>query len=201
MRVETFLDDMAECPLTSWEHCFKFFSCHRRYYTDQKSILSADGYSVHTEDDFDSLEDIEAFLNHEKYVWVKVYMYSHSGDTISSTPFNCRWDSGVFGYLYASKKDILSTFGGNILTKKLKEKAISEMENFINGVWCAYIEGECYGYKILDDNDEELDACWGYYGEDNAIEAGEYMLAYFQNEAIAKAQKTQSNINYFSATA
>jgi len=35
-----------------------------------------------------------------------MYMYNHSGITISTTPFSCRWDSGQIGWVFISQNNI-----------------------------------------------------------------------------------------------
>lgn len=82
-------DNDAECPLRAWDNYFSFLSCHRRYYTESKfKTIYDNANNSFSQDDFDSLDEIEAFLSKQGYIWVKVYMYSHSGDTISTVPLD-----------------------------------------------------------------------------------------------------------------
>ena len=37
--------------------------------------------------------------------------------------------------------------------------------------WNKYFSGEVYGYVLEDEHGDEVDSCWGYYGEDNVKEA------------------------------
>lgn len=39
----------------------------------------------------------------DKYVILPLYLYDHSGITISTVPFSCPWDSGQVGWIYAPK--------------------------------------------------------------------------------------------------
>ena len=39
----------------------------------------------------------------DKYVILPLYLYDHSGITISTGPFSCPWDSGQVGWIYAPK--------------------------------------------------------------------------------------------------
>lgn len=193
-------DNTAECPLTEWDNFFSFLSCHHRYYNSDKTKNIYDNAGNRfNQNDFNSLDEIKAFLEKQKYVWVKVYMYSHSGDTISTKPFGCHWDSGVFGYLYATREQILEAFGGKRLTSELRIKARESMECFVDETWDAYISGEVYGYQILDEEDEIVDSCYGFYGEKHAIEEGESVLLALKEDDLKRTVFIQTNIAYISA--
>jgi len=44
---------------------------------------------------------------HQDEAWSKypVYAYIHGGITVSTTPFSCRWDSGVLGFIRTTSKE------------------------------------------------------------------------------------------------
>ena len=44
----------------------------------------------------------------DKYLILPVYMYEHSGQTISLKPFCDPWDSGVCGYIYGTKEKAIT---------------------------------------------------------------------------------------------
>lgn len=194
-KLKTIQDTDAQCPLTDWDNFFKFYSCHKRYYSGLDTIEDKKGNSFKDEV-FNSHEEIKNFMEKEGHVWIKVYMYDHGGVTISTKPFSCRWDSGIFGYMYATKKDILDAFGGKILTKALRKRAEEHMEKFVNETWDAYFTGEVYGFKITDEDGEELDSCWGFYGEKYAREEGENIIAAYEEEDSKKTAMIQTNIAY-----
>jgi hypothetical protein len=73
-----------------------------------------------------------------------IYAYIHSGVTISTEPFTCRWDSGVIGYVYHdfSEAEIEST--------------ISEINDYLtNDVWFDRYEENC---MISNTHKEQLEA-------------------------------------------
>jgi hypothetical protein len=47
------------------------------------------------------------------YVILPLYVYEHSGVTMRTYPFGCRWDSGQAGYIYALKSKFLKETGYN----------------------------------------------------------------------------------------
>ena len=102
-------------------------------------------------------------------VALPLYLYDHSGITMNTTGFSCRWDSGMVGCIYADYNKIRSWYGVKKVTKNLIEKVKdmfrSEVKEYDN-----YISGNVYGYVIKKD-DEEMDSCWGYSYENALLEA------------------------------
>lgn len=99
------------------------------------------------------------------YVLLPVYMYDHGGITISTTPFSCRWDSGQVGIIYTTIKR-LQDMGHDWKrwSEKRREKAREWLEAEIE-LFDQYIRGDVYGF-IVEEDGEEIDSCWGFYGED-----------------------------------
>ena len=89
-----------------------------------------------------------------------LYMYDHSGITISLSPFSCRWDSGQVGFVQVPKKKMIEEFGKKRFTPALKKRALKVAQSEVTEMDC-YLTGEVYGYQI----DEDGDSCWGYIGD------------------------------------
>lgn len=107
-------------------------------------------------------------ISDETHVILPLYLYDHSGITMSTKPFSCPWDSGQVGFIYA---------------KRGAEDMIDEqLERYLKGevdTYDAYISGEVYGFvleravpfkkervdgKVTEDVDwDEVDSCWGFY--------------------------------------
>ena len=100
----------------------------------------------------------------EKFIALPVYKYEHSGISISTSPFGCRFDSGQIGYIYTTKAVIRDTMMISKVTKKDVEKAIASMEAEIK-YFNEYIQGENFGYIVEDEDENELDSCWGFIGD------------------------------------
>ena len=49
--------------------------------------------------------------NLDKYVILPLYLYDHSGITMSTSVFSCPWDSGQVGWIYAEKKKLIEETG------------------------------------------------------------------------------------------
>ena len=102
------------------------------------------------------------FRNH---VGLKVYLYDHSGITISTKPFNCRFDSGQVGYIYTTKEKIRNLLNVKRITQKTRKRVedllAMEIEEFDD-----YLTGNVYMFEIVDENGNHIDSCGGFFGTD-----------------------------------
>jgi hypothetical protein len=98
-------------------------------------------------------------------IYLPLYLYDHSGITISTKPFPCAWDSGQVGWIYVTKERIRKEYGVKLVTKNIKEKVLSILENEVK-IYDHYLTGEVFGYIIEDHEGNEIDSCYGFYGDD-----------------------------------
>ena len=110
----------------------------------------------------------------DNYAWLPLYLYDHGGLTMRTGPFSCPWDSGRVGMIYASKTTIVNEYGVE-WTPETKAKAESLLKAEVEE-YTAYLQGESYWYEILDDEGNQLDSCYGYYGRECAEEAAREAL-------------------------
>lgn len=110
------------------------------------------------------LEELETIF-FEKYIALPVYKYEHSGIAISTTPFSCSWDSGKIGYIYISKEDTRKEYSVKRITNKIKEKVLSVLKGEIE-IFNTYINNDIYGFQILNEDEDIIDSCYGFYGTD-----------------------------------
>lgn len=99
-------------------------------------------------------------------VMLPLYLYDHSGITMSVSSFSCTWDSGMFGWIYADRTMIEKEYGAvNTETvKKARKRLIAEVETYD-----LYLTGQCYGYSCYE-GECEIEGCGGYLGEyDNFV--------------------------------
>lgn len=88
--------DMSDPRIYKDLHLGKMICFHRRYNLGDKH-------------DFRDPHEFQQFLEDNKneiYCALPLYLYDHSGITMSTTPFNDPWDSGQVGYIYCTKKDV-----------------------------------------------------------------------------------------------
>lgn len=171
--IKIFQDYEPENP-RQWDNLGKMICFHRKYNLgDQHNYNS---------NDFNSWDEFKSQLikDHNVAVIIPIYMYDHSGITISTTPFSYPWDSGQIGFIFVSKVDALKEYGGSKLTKKLKEKLTHNLIGEVEA-YDQYLTGDVYGYQITL-NEEELESCWGYYGSESCLnEAKSVVESYSRN--------------------
>ena len=100
-----------------------------------------------------------------EYIALPLYLYDHSGITMATTPFGCRWDSGKVGYIYLSKAKAREEYGYKLITKARREKLLSYLKSEVNE-YDQYITGDVYSFEVQDENGEHIDSCGGFYGQD-----------------------------------
>lgn len=149
--IKIFTDDDAMNPRSDFDNAGKMVCFHKRYKLGDKTELSAD--------DFENWDELAKHLtdNEGAKVIFPLWLYDHSGITISAKPFSCSWDSGRVGFIYMDDKG-LEEFGGDIETAK--RCLLSEVE-----VYDDYLRGNVYGYTVTDLQGNEIDSCWGYFGD------------------------------------
>lgn len=98
-------------------------------------------------------------------VILPLYLYDHSGITMNTTGFDCRWDSGQVGFIVASLGTVRECFGIKRVTAKQRERAVESLVAEV-AVYTQYLEGDVYGFVVEDEEGNVNDSCWGFYGSD-----------------------------------
>ena len=149
-----------ESPMSprEWSNIGKMICHHNRYSLGDKHNINPK--------DYNSLAEMVKAIKRieDAVIMIPMYMYDHSGITIRTTPFECRWDSGQIGYIIASRKKIREEFSVKRISKKLITKVTALLEGEVK-VYDQYVTGDVYGFKMFVDG-KETDACWGFFGSD-----------------------------------
>lgn len=185
---ETYPDDPR-----SWDNMTKIICFHNRYNL-------GDTFNKYNSSAFDSWQELSEQL-HKDYniaAILPIYMLDHSGITISTGSFDCKWDSGQIGFIFITKETIIENFGGKNLTLKMQQKAVEICESDIE-IYNQYLNNDVYRFRIIDEveylkvplanfddkgimildpsnyetiiEDNEIASCGGFYG-DNWFENG-----------------------------
>lgn len=148
----------------------------------------------------DELEDdLKGYFDYESKYWIfPVEAYIHSGVRLSlfSGTKQCMWDSSVSGYILASKEE----FKDLEIATNAAEGLIETWNQYLSGdVWGYIIEKSQTMYHIekslfnkhlkegtvikdlekdftAEDEWEEVDSCWGFYGQDAAIDEAKIVI-------------------------
>lgn len=125
-------------------------------------------------DDMDTA-DLYKLIEEKGTIIRTLYLYDHSGITISMGSFSCPWDSGPVGYIYMTKETILKEWGeGEEAYEKARNCMKAEVEVYDN-----YLTGEVYCFRIEDPDGEEKDSCGGYYGKEDMIKECQNTIDYY----------------------
>ena len=156
--VEIYQDDNPESP-REWNNCETMICFHRRYHLGDEHDYNSQY--------FNSWEEFENQLikDYDPAVILPLYLYDHSGITISTSPFSCPWDSGQVGFILMSKKAAKENWNWKCITKNRKE----QIENYLLAqvkTYNQYLRGDVYGFQVKDKEGKDLDSCWGFYGSD-----------------------------------
>ena len=176
-------DSSPESPRT-WDNFGKMICFHRRYDLGDKHDYNSDNYNG-----WDELrEQIEQDYN--VGVILPLYLYDHSGITMSTSPFSCNWDSGQVGWIFCTKEEMDSNW-----IKLSGQDKIERSEVLLKGeveTYDQYLTGDVYGYKIYEvstcdhghEHKELVDSCWGFYGEEECRSEGEGVMKYYTEKEL-----------------
>jgi hypothetical protein len=99
--------------------------------------------------------------NHEIVASKPLYIYDHSGVTISTSPFRSHWDSGQIGYVYITEEAVEES---GVNRDILDDVIEAEVETFDQ-----YLRGEVYSHVALDPDGDVVGSCGGFYDKSQAI--------------------------------
>jgi len=163
-------DDDPMNPRREWDNLGTMVCFHKRYDLGDKTDYRSQ--------DFDSWEELEEGIleNEGEVVMLPLYLYDHSGITISTKPFGCNWDSGKFGVIFVSKHKINKE---GIDGSKVLEYLDNEVKSYDS-----YLRGEVYQYRVYEietcslghEHRTLVEICGGYFDEEQCEEEGKSML-------------------------
>ena len=99
------------------------------------------------------------------YVILPLYLYDHSGITMSTGQFSCSFDSGQVGWIVCGKEMVDKEFGGD------RDRAENALQCEVAD-YDQYLRGDIYGFiveeLVCEDHDtwELVESCFGFYGSD-----------------------------------
>lgn len=203
-RLKVERDTVPGRPRADYDHLGTMVCWHRNYNLgDEQPRCSPDEYLYNLAEQAEprafingepSEEKIEKILA-KHYIMLPLYLYDHSGITMNTSGFSCRWDSGQVGFIYVSVTDVRAYYGWNVLTakrrKQIEDHLQAEVEEYDH-----YLTGEVYGFVLekylpVIDEWEDVESCWGFYGEKYAVS---YLKDYithcgFTNDQIDEAMR------------
>jgi hypothetical protein len=130
-----------------------------------------------------------------------LFLYDHSGITISTYSFADPWDSGQVGFIrvandtdpwdsdqvgfiYVSLATVRKEYNARAVTAAVRAKAVACMQHEAE-TYADFLEGNAYGYTVEDADGVELDSCWGFYGFDYCKDAAHDSAAHIAEQVTA----------------
>lgn len=99
----------------------------------------------------------------EGSIVLPLYLYDHSGITMSTSPFSCPWDSGQVGVIVATQDKIREEYGE--VTTETLDKVRGLLRAEVNG-YDQYLRGAIWGFVVEGcDPLEVIESCWGFVGD------------------------------------
>jgi len=174
-KLEIEHDTNPESPRT-WDNLGTMVCFHKRYDLGDKHDYCSGNY-----DGWDEMKE-DIIKTENVHTILPLYLYDHSGITMSTSPFHCPWDSGQVGFIFVSKD-------------KVKEEGMDEtkVEQYLKGeveTYDQYLTGDVWGYKVYEvttcslghEHEKLVDSCWGFYGEEECRSEGESIMKYYTDK-------------------
>jgi hypothetical protein len=181
LKIEQDNDPMN--PRTDWDNITTMICFHKRYDLGDKTDYKSS--------QFESWDELKEQIESDyKVLMIKpLYMYDHSGITISTSPFGCNWDSGQIGWVFIDEKQLQYITGdssGHNETN-LEEIIDSEVKTYDQ-----YITGEVYQYTIYEietcslghTHKNVVESCGSYFGEEECENEGKSVLRGYECEVV-----------------
>jgi hypothetical protein len=153
-------DQYPENPRIDFDHMGTMVCFHSKY------KLGDDNHG-YDKDDFSSWDELEEQIweNEDPILVLPLFLYDHSGITISTGRFSSSWDSGQVGFIFMKKKvmeeaHFIETAVG-AAEKRAKEILEAEVHEYDQ-----YLRGDIYGFILEDNRGNEIESCGGFYGDD-----------------------------------
>lgn len=123
-------------------------------------------------------ENVDVELLTEGAIVLPIYMYDHSGITISTKPFSCPWDSGQVGIIFCGLETALNAFQlpagstwQSVCTGPQGEEldlstAVRHAMELEVQAYDDYLNNNVVGFtatSLGEDRDEEIESVWGFY--------------------------------------
>jgi len=178
-ELEIFNDENPESP-RSWDNITTIVCFHKRYNLGDKTDYKSSN--------FDSWEELKQQIEMDEIVLAikPLYLYDHSGITISTSSFNDRFDSGQVGWIYITENNFKNLCGNMEYDNDRLESIIdSDIKTYDQ-----YLTGEVYGYRLYEietcnlgcQHKSIVESCGGYYDENDCKEEGMDVLSIYEKE-------------------
>ena len=187
LKIEQDTDPMN--PRTDWDNITTIVCFHKRYELGDKTDYRTE--------DYDSWDELKKQIKKDnKVLLIKpLYMYDHSGITISTSPFSCRWDSGQIGWVFISEKQLDIMCGKDF---KRDEETLNCITNSEVKNYDEFLTGNVYQYTIYEietcdkghQHKSVVESCGSYYDEGDCKDEGLSVLQHLEENILEQEHKS-----------
>ena len=154
--LKIYVDECPESP-REWDNLGTMVCSHKGYTLGDKQADNMQWY-----ESWD--EWFEHELSNANVISLPLYLYDHSGITMRTHPFSCRWDSGQVGYIYITKEKIRKEFGWKRISEQRYKQILEYLRDEVE-TYDHWLRGDVYGF-VFDNSEGDDDSCSGFYGTD-----------------------------------
>lgn len=184
LTIKIVADDNPCNPREEFDHVARMWCWHGRYTLG---------------DHKDCPKDVVCYPELEKEVGEKIlvakplFLYDHSGITISTGAFGCPWDSGQVGWVFITLKKAQEESGRK--TRRAQRRWAERMIDAEVEEYDHYLTGQVYGFVIEDENGDSIDSCWGFYGDPTGyvLEEARSNAAYWAKKRAEEDKQREFN--------
>jgi len=182
--IEIGIDEFPEDPREN-DNLGNMYCLHKRYDLGDKHSFT--------------LEDLRRMPTKADVISLPLYLYDHSGITISTKPYSCPWDSGQVGIIMVSHDEIKKEFSRTRLStdliKQVKRTLAFEVKEYD-----LFIQGQIYYFKVFDTKGNEVESCYNFFGEKGCTEEAKAAVDYIVSQKEEKdGQQSDRMEHYISA--
>lgn len=120
-----------------------------------------------------SKNELLDIVQQDGVIALPLFLYDHGGITMSTREFSCPWDSGQVGFIFVTPDRIQEEFG------KIDAETLGKAKNILEAeveTYDQYLTGEVFGFVIKNDEDIQVDSCWGIFDKKYCIEEAKHSI-------------------------
>ena len=160
-----------------WDNVTTMVCFHRRYNLGDKDH----GYR---ESSYDSWKELEEAIReeHDILAMSPLFLYEHSGITISTGPFSCPWDSLQVGFVFVDREQFEKMCGTGMTREEMEKRAEEILEHEVEA-YDYYIRNEIFVITVENEvTGVVLEEVGGYIGHKWTKEVAEDLLDFYNKK-------------------
>ena len=181
-----------------WHSKYKLGDVQHKSETEDEFFMELGNFmgdSYWTDKEYDLHKKAAIKRAEQEYIILPLYLYDHSGLSISTGGFNDQWDSGQVGFIVVSIADVKKEYSWKVLTKARREQIEAYLRTEVEE-YDQYLRGDIWWFAIKDEDDAIIDSCGGFYGYDYCEEEAKIALSDAIDSVLAKeAEERSKNIS------